>query len=200
MRWLLALLSANKRHELELEEDYTRCFEALGGMSPTDARKCVRNLIQRAKEQSTLAYATDSPETRGNNLPNDRILLERLHGEGVSEADIRWWWGLPDLDRRMFLLTDDFFRMTYAFTQIENGASVEQAAIATRKAFPIYETGAASKSESFDDRPLPCEIRARVNHHREAQNASSHLAFKAELDKFSSFNAYVRWAIRQKLL
>ena len=38
-------------------------------------------------------------------------MLAKKRAEGVRDEDIRWWWSMHDLERRMMIKVDDISRL-----------------------------------------------------------------------------------------
>ena len=130
---------------------------------------------------------------------------ENLSRNGLSRGHIRLalpttiireWWNMPDLARRMVLLSEDTFRhAVFLHAQEEDGLTPEEAAARVRRKFPMYGNPDDNRSPSGEDRPLPHELRGRIDAFRQRHTAQE---IDAEIAGFSSYNAFVRDAIRRK--
>jgi hypothetical protein len=70
--------------------------------------------------------------------PAIRAKLEAKRADGVTDQDIRWWWNLHDLERRMMLLDDDNSRLAFILDKTEHqGLTAEQAVAELRRFMPI---------------------------------------------------------------
>lgn len=166
-----------------------------------DARKAATQWVAMARQQAeaegTLDLDYDGHMKAVEASAVERERLQAKREDGVTEDDLRWWWGLHDLDRRMLLLDDDNTRMAFFAAKLEAGMSAEQAARELRRALPIYGDPLDTQQTVGDDRPLPLELKGRVNRWLEKQIATSYDdAFRARLAGFSSFNAMIRTEIR----
>jgi hypothetical protein len=201
----MAWLSSRPDHEKQLEHDYVLLLQTCG-LPPPAAGQMVREMIDTAKEISA-REGSRIPANFGDVLiaseatdARTKELLEAKRREGVRDEDIRWWWNLPDLDRRMFLLTDDHFHMAAASNGVRTGLTIQEAVALSQKTLPIYGDPRDTSKLAGDNRPLPLEIRDRVNRYRERQSALDPASHKRDRDAASSFNALVRAAMRRREL
>jgi hypothetical protein len=123
-------------------------------------------------------------------LPQKRV-------EGVRDEDIRWWWNLSDVERRMMLKYDDACRFASTMSALGRitGRSEKDAlklALAiTKKTSPVFGNHNASPYADGEDRPLPCELKNRVNSYLQKRKKESGND-KVETEGFSSLNAFLR--------
>lgn len=98
--------------ERELEEMYSQMLSQLPtGMSLEQARKEVRKAIIVCKEQAMKEGTSDLPDNFGNLLiqaaesgdPKAKKIVDKARKEGATDEDIREFWNLNDLQRRMVL-------------------------------------------------------------------------------------------------
>lgn len=126
--------------------------------------------------------------------------------EGVREEDFRWWWNLSDVERNMMIISDDISKYQIYCMEIENKSNLmeenrKEAAIETvRKLFPIYGTPADTIQASSDDRPLPIELKNRINNYLQKISRENPEQFKRELGLSSTFNALIRKKIKAGVL
>ncbi len=120
-------------------------------------------------------------------------LLAKKRAEGVRDADIRWWWNLHYLERRMMLAVDDIYRLTmFAHVREEKGVDPGQAASHVRKHMPMYGDPSDSTHATGEDRLLPYELKERINVYFEKRAKTDPTGFKQEIAEASSFNALLR--------
>lgn len=189
--------------EQEIEDIYLSMYQTLRGMSQSEARATVRQMIQQAKKEAEEQGTAQIPPGFGDRIlaeqsTNDRFrtMLQAKRAEGVRDDDMRWWWNLVELERQLMMIEDNMTRLA-AFTQYrEEGLTSDEAAARVRRAFVIYGSPSDTTHSSGDDRPLPCELRDRVNVwlQRVAEDGGAEL--KAQADAASSFNALIRRKIR----
>ena len=128
---------------------------------------------------------------------NTHKVLEKKRREGVRDEDIRWWWNLDNLEKMMMLKVDEFHRMAlHIKCRQEDGLSVERAAEQVRKHHPIFGDPEDTTHTQGDDRPLPEELKDRINIYVEKRFANDSEIFKKEVEQSSTFNALVRKEIR----
>ncbi len=172
--------------ERELEEFYVDMYVSAKGFSRSDARKAIREFIQQAKEEAQREGTADLPQNFGDELlaiestdEKVKAMFSKSRKEGVTDEDIRWWWNMPDLERRLMLKDDENSRIALL-----------------KKFHPMYGNPNDTSKSSGDDRPLPFELEDRINRYIEMRREQGGDFFKADLEATSSFNALVRREIR----
>ncbi|MBU2621269.1 MAG: hypothetical protein KKD92_03005 [Proteobacteria bacterium] len=189
----------------ELEAEYLPSFLATG--VPDDmAMDLFQSLYQAAKSAS--AEQDPLPPRYGDILlrreqidPNVQLILANRRAEGVRDADIRWWWNLPDLDRHLIQKVDEMFRIA-AFTKFteEDGMTSEDAGKMISKHYPIFGDPSATSTTSGDDRPLPVELKDRISAYMMRRSQEDLAQLQAGINAASSVNAFVRSEIRRERL
>jgi hypothetical protein len=184
--------------ERELVQLYTGMIDACG---MPDAKCIVKELLALAKQQAS----SDS------NLPPDfgevliqremsddstRQLLAKKRAEGVTDADIKWWWGLDKIERRMLIVFDDWFRMAAYKKHRAEGKSEEEALSLLSKSLPIFGDPEETKNLKGDDRPLPFELKERINRWVEVVLLNEPIGTSSEFQSTGSMNALIRSEIR----
>jgi hypothetical protein len=184
-----------------LEESYVRSFSQVG-WSPSEARQTVRAMLQRADERSRSQGTDKYPPNFGDILLKNRendsqaaTIVARLHEDGVTDDDIRWWWNLHDLERCMLAENDEMSRFALFRQAREQGQSQEEAKQQVVKHFPIFGD---PQESTGDDRPLPFELKDRINRFLESPGNQQYLRSNAL--RFSSMNAYIRDRIKNDAL
>lgn len=192
--------SEESDHEKQLETQYAQVI-ALSGMPERAARQMVREMIQKAK-QDAKQEGTKLPPNFGDVLlatehtdARTRQLLAEKRREGVKDLDIRRWWNLPDLDRRMCHAMDEHMKMAGVFGGVEQGLSPDEAIDKIMKILPVYGDPRDTSKLTGANRPLPFELRDRVTTWQETRRLIDAAGFKRDRDAASSFNALVRMAI-----
>ena len=107
---------------------------------------------------------------------------------------------MPDLERRLMLKDDDNSRMAAFIHHREQGTSKEEAAVEVKKFNPMYGDPNDTSKSSGDDRPLPYELKDRINRYIEMRVKQGADSYKADLEASSSFNALVRREISKDKL
>ena len=199
MGFLSKLFGESSTHETELEEMYVDMYVSAKGFSRSEARKAIRGFIQQAKEEAQKEGTVNLPPNFGDELlarestdENVKTMLLKSRKEGVTDEDIRWWWNMPDLERRLMLKDDDLSRMAAFMHQVEQGTITEEAAVEVKKFHPMYGDPSDTGKSSGDDRPLPYELKDRINRYIEMRVKQGADSYKADLEASSSFNALVR--------
>jgi hypothetical protein len=196
--------------EKEVEELYSQILSQEGtGMTQKGARVMVREAMALCKAQAIKEGTANLPSNYGDLLlkaaesgdQDSRIIVDKAHIEGSTDDDIQEYWNLPDLMRRMVYWSENVFRVSFAMGQWDHDLSKDEqqeAAIQIRKAFPMYGDPADVRVTSGEDRPLPQELRGRVDRWRmRIINEWGKEGLKAKLEKYSTFNALVREEIRR---
>ncbi len=202
----MGFFSKKSSAESELEELYVNMYVSVKGFSPSEARKTIRTFIQQAKEEAQREGTADFPPNFGDVLlsrestdEKTRAMLSAKRKEGVTDEDIRWAWNMLDLERRLMLKEDDDenSRIALFMHHLDQGHSQEEAAVRVKKFHPMYGDPNDTSKSSGDDRPLPFELKDRINRYIETRSQQGADSFKADLEASSSFNALVRREIRK---
>jgi hypothetical protein len=189
--------------EQQIEDTYVPMYVAGKGMSLNEARKAVRDLIQQVKEEAEKEGTADIPQDYGDTLIDSehktqaiKTMLEKRRKEGVRDEDIRWWWNMHDLERRFLDKDDELSRVALFIHNIQEGRSSEEAAALVKKYFPIFGDPDDTSTSSGDDRPLPYELKDRINIYIQNRSTDSGANYKKDIEKYSSFNSLVRREIK----
>ena len=190
--------------EKKLEKLYIPMFESVIG-SKSEAKEAFKALIDKIKRDSKKQGTSNLPLNFGDMLlEREKTTEEIMHmlakkrEEGVTSDDIRWWWNLHDLERRAMLEVDEMYRYALFNTAIdEEGSAPEEAAKKVRKHFPTYGDPFDTTHGDGDDRPLPPELKQRINVYTEHRIATNPDQFRQEAETFSSLNAMMRAEIKK---
>lgn len=131
-----------------------------------------------------------------------RQKLSKKKAEGVKDEDVRWWWNLNDIERRIMLKQDDISRMTLFMSELEKSnepskeKAADKAAAKVRKFHPTYGDLDDTKHTTGDDRPLPYELKDRINIYIEKRARENSEKYKNEIEQSSTFNALIRKEIK----
>ena len=96
--------------EKELEETYVTLLQTvlLPSVPPSEVKSLVNEMLNQAKDESHRDGTSNLPRDFGEVLlqkeasdKNTQLFLAKRKSEGVKDADIKWWWGMSDLERRM---------------------------------------------------------------------------------------------------
>ena len=132
-----------------------------------------------------------------------RSVLPQKKAEGVRDNDIRWWWNLNDVERKMMLKVDEFHKLALYMEARESGKSERDAGKIIWGAHPIYtEADPNTKPEKIpldskrEDYPLPIELKDRINRYIEKRAEDDPEKIKQDIKGFSTFNAFIRKKIK----
>jgi len=185
--------------ERKLVQFYAGMLETCG--NPTgDAKRTARELLAIAKREAR--SDPDLPPNFGDLLierevtdDSTRQMLAKKRAEGVTDADIKWWWGLDKLERRLLIVVDDWFRMAAFKKYRAEGMSEEQAISQLGKSFPIFGGPEDTKNVKGDD-PLPFELKERINQWAGRALQDKALETATSSRSAGSMNALIRNEIR----
>ena len=192
----------NKYNEMEkrILEHYSKFFSDMG---LPDAERMTKDFLDKAIEDSKKAGRYDlknigdtlleKEKSSGQANPN----FESKRKEGVRDGDIKWWFNLNDIERLMMLKVDEFHRLALFIKEKEEGKTDDEADAVVRKHHPIYGDLNDETHGSGDNRPLPLELKDRINIYIEKQGISN-AEFKKKIDSFTTLNALIRKEIRDE--
>lgn len=203
MGFLSDLFSSRSDYERQLEDTHAQMFQSMMGIPASEARRTARDMIRDAKEELKRSDAANLPRDYGDQLlqreSTDPSVKEQFAGkrqEGVTDADIRWWWNLPAIERVLMEKVDGLQRYAICVKQSGESHTPEQAAVALRKVHPMYGDPADTSETTGDDRPLPYELKDRVNAYIRKRMQDDPATYKKDIAKSSTFNALIRRGIR----
>jgi hypothetical protein len=171
-----------------LEPQYVSFFKESMSMPEEIAREIFKTLAEEQIEAARRESTDRLPDSFGE------ILLERektdeqvrnafapKRAEGVTDEDIAFWWNMHDLERRLICRVDEMNRILL-FEKLVHG------------------DGVAEPEAADDDRPLPFELKWRVNRYITKRTEADSGGFREEVEASTSLNAILRKAVRQKKL
>jgi len=183
--------------ERELLDLYTQEFQKMGIPEPSRmAEGLLDEAIKEAKKIELPPNAGDKILEKEKNDEKTHQVLEKKRREGVRDEDIKWWWNLDDVERTMMLKVDEFHRLTLHIKCREDGLSLEQTAEQVRKHHPIYGNPEDVAHTQGEDRPIPEELKDRINIYVIKRFTENPEKFKKEMERFSTFNALIRKEVR----
>ena len=137
-------------------------------------------------------------EVRKGNPAAMRIVT-KAKSEGATDADIREWWNFSQEKRQEVLDSEDVFRVAMFMAATEDGKDTDSAAADVRRTFPMYGDPADETHTTGDDRPLPHELRGRVDRFRKKHGGAA-IRTWMERDSFTNYNAFLRQRILRREL
>lgn len=190
----------------ELEDLYVPMFQMMMGMAPSQAKSTFRDLYKQAEEEAKAEGSLNLPLNLGDILlekesseEKTKSMLAKRRNEGVRDEDIRWWMNRHELDRKMMIKIDDMNRLAlFIKSREEDGLTKDEAAIRVKKFFPIFGDPNDTSTSTGDDRPLPFELKDRINIYIENRSQLDSEMYKKEIEKTSSFNALIRNEIKKE--
>ncbi|MFH0982098.1 MAG: hypothetical protein V2A79_11210 [Planctomycetota bacterium] len=165
--------------------------------SAKNARKVAEQMVDQVKSEAeaegTLhrGYAVETILNRANSDPALRAWLEARRADGVTDDDVRWWYSLHELERRMMILEESTSRAAIFLGKQREGSTPEQAAAEVRRSLPMYGDPTDTEHTTGEDRPLPDELRRRVNLWLQKVSGDPE-AFRRRLASATSYNALIR--------
>ncbi len=173
------------------------------GMGEAEARQIavemLETAIERAREEGTLDLPPgmgDEIFAKADSVPQYRQMIDSRLAEGATEEECRWWWNLPEVERQLLKVQDDTARYACSRYDREQGRSEEEAWARVRKTFAMYGSIDAVAQESGDDRPLPYELKNRINRWLAEVVAQRPDEFKRRAGEFPTLNAFIRAEMR----
>ncbi len=175
------------------------------GQPRREAESVVRDAIKQCKAEMAADgtdrlrdnIGTQIVEEARNGHEGSKAIIKPAVEEGATLKDIEEWWNLPELARRMVQWSENSFRIAIFMQAKEEGLSAEAAGKRVHMMFPTYGNPEDSNNQKGDDRKLPDELRGRVDAFRQSHGAQY---ISEQVKNFSSYNAFVRHAIKEGLL
>jgi hypothetical protein len=199
------LFGSSSDIEKRLEYSYVTVMKEKMQMSESKARKIVRDTIQHEKEVSMREGTFQLPLNNGDRMLEQEFTKEEIKSqlvkkrkEGVRDDDIRWWWNMHDLERRMIVAFDSIIKMwAYKVYTETDGLSEKDAIEKLNRHFPIWGDPDDITHFTEDDRPLPFELKDRVNLFVEKRRTTDPEGFNKAMESSSSLNALIRKLIKR---
>ena len=126
-------------------------------------------------------------------------ICTKAKSEGATDTDIREWWNFAQAQRQAVLDSEDRFRLATFMHATEGGKDDDGAAAEVRRIFPMYGDPADETHTTGEDRPLPHELRGRVDRFRKKHGGSA-IRTWMERAGFTNYNAFLRERIRRREL
>ena len=176
------------------------------GMPPSQAQSLAADIVKRAKQTLTAAdmASTMTVEGMGDKLlanlgqaPVFADIVKTLAAQGVTEADIRTWHNLSQLERKVLLDTDTLIIIAFVKTLADQSGDQEAAAKEAGVVYPIYVWDFTQYVPTTPNPSLPAELKLRVNRYRDARQSTDPSTFISELRADGTFNEHVRRRIQR---
>jgi len=202
MGFLSNLFGGLSDFEAQLVETYTLIYSQTG-LSPSEAKSSAKEMMKKAKANARALGRQNLPPNLGDALlqgneavPGLFACLDQARCDGATDDDIRQWWNMTEIERQMVILHDNTNRMGVFVVSMQQGMMPDEAARQVRKTFPMFGNPDDTSNSSGEDRPLPFELKDRVNRWVERMARKESEAFKQRMEVGTSVNAVVRAAIR----
>jgi hypothetical protein len=207
---LFNFLKYNKK-EKALLNDCSQIMSMMFGISSADAKKIAEDTLDRAIEASKKEGTYYLPENFGDIILGDagsdnptikkiaesiRHKLPMIKKEGVREEDVRWWWNLNDIERHMMLKEDENAREALFIDRLKKDDLPDKAAEKVRKFHLMYGDPDDTSLTTDDDRPLPYELKDRINNYIQKRIDDNSEKYKNDIEQSSTFNALIRKEIK----
>lgn len=184
----------------QLEDAYVPIFETLLGMPAAEAKNAFSTLCRKAEDEAAAEGSLNLPVNLGDILldreatdEKSHRMLQKRRREGATDEDIRWWMNRHELDRKLMMKVDEIYRVAlFSKLRQEEGCSEEDATAMVRKLFPVYGDPDQPGAPGGEDRPLPFELRQRINSYIEKRTRSDMQSYNDEVARSTSFNALIR--------
>lgn len=202
MGFLSKISGTSSNIENQLRDQYLPAFQAIG-MSLREAKSTFQNLFQLGNQEADKEGSIDLPLNLGDVLLKKeateegiKSMLAKRRKEGVRDEDIKWWMNRHELDRKMMAKFDEMSRMALYRYSKDKGMSDDKAAARVRKYLPIYGDPEDTSNTSGDDRPLPYELKDRIDIYIQKRSQSNPFTYKSDIEQSTTFNALVRREIQ----
>lgn len=187
----------------QLENLYIPMFQMMG-MTATQARSTFSDLYRQAESEAKAEGTVNLPTNLGDILLEKegsrqemQFMLAKRRKEGARDEDIKWWMNRHELDRKMMMKVDDMSRLAlFMKFREEDQLSEEEAAKHVKKHFPIFGDPDDTTTSTGEDRPLPFELKDRINLYIQERSQRDPAKYKKDMAESSSFNALIRKEIR----
>lgn len=189
----------NDSLEKQCEELYSNFFVSIG-YTEKRARKEIRKVIAECKAEAKKDGWEKLPDKYGDwLLENAKLgnilavkIVEKARLNGAKDEDIRNYWNMKEWERRLMIWYDNMFRLPAFYKLEDEGLSEVLAVKKLNKSFPYYGDPDDTTICSGEDRPLPYEIKDRVNSYMEKCGFSNFGEIEAKSRNYSSMNAFIR--------
>lgn len=162
--------------------------------------------VQQALQQAQVQAAQDDKIYRLPDQYGDLLMAGAVKGDedcqafvaralqgGANEEDLRQWWNLPDLTRRMYEWEHEIILHDFYQELLQKDLSESEVMMNLFRMLPFYGDPEDESTFAGDSRPLPEELRLRVFAWAEQTTGELHpAALREEAIPYPSMNAYLR--------
>jgi hypothetical protein len=191
--------------EKSLEPLYVTFFQESMSMPEDIAHEVYKAFVQDLKEAAQREGTDRLPDSFGDILLEKEKTDETVRNafvpkraDGVTDEDIAVWWNMHDLERRMICKIDEMNRvLLFERLMQSSGMTEPEAAQLVAKRFPVYGDREHLVLSTEDDRPLPFELKWRINQYLSQRTETDPADLQEEVEASTSLNALLRKALRQ---
>lgn len=188
----------------QLEAFYVPMFQTMMGMTFAQAKSTFHDLYRQAESEAKKEGSINLPTNLGDILlekestrQETKSMLAKRRKDGVRDEDVRWWMNRYELDRKMMIKVVDISKLAlFMELREQDRFSEEEAAREVKKYFPIFGDPDDTSTSHGDDRPLPFELKDRINAYIQKRSQTDPAEYKKEISESSSLNALIRKEIR----
>lgn len=188
----------NDSLEKQCEGLYSNLFVLLG-YTDEQAREKVRNVIAECKAEAKKDGWEKLTDNYGDwLLENAKLgnimaikIVEKARRNGAKDEDIRNYWNMKEWERRLVIWYDNIYRIAGYEKLVNEGLSEDLAVKKLNRSFPYYGDPDDTSKCSGEDRPLPYEIKDRVNSYMIKCGFSNIEEIEVKLGNYSSMNAFI---------
>lgn len=185
--------------EKSLLNQYATLLTPIMG-SETEALNAAISIVERAKEESINEGTFDLPLNFGDILIENengddwaKSYLKKVRNEGVKDDDVKNWHNLHDIERKAMIIIDEIHHLTTANTCERKGINDPNEILKKiRKVHPFYGDPADLSQDLGEDRPLPYELKIRINDYIMRRAMNDPEKYKEDMETYTSFNALIR--------
>ena len=189
--------------ELELIGMLIAHFKSVNDVNLTNAiadpSKIAEELVDSAIKESKDNHCYNLPKNFGDLIlesekTGQMILknLKEIRADGVSDDDIRQWWNLDDVERRVSVNMMEINKL-YLFNLYKqrDGLTPKDAVTMSLKYYPLFGDPKDTSRFQGNDRPLPQEFLPKIDAYMRMRSLERE-QYEADLKESSSFNALFR--------
>jgi hypothetical protein len=184
--------------ETNLENQYVPLIQSRIGLSYSQSISLFNDLLKMLKEESKNEGVLQIPSgdillENENTNQKFKNFLDKIRKEGVRDEDIRWWWNLHDLERRM-IKKFDLINQNTILNKLreEENMTADELKNVVRKYFPLYGDPDNITNDSGEHRPIPYELQGRIKKYIERRLTIDREDYRKDLEISESFNSLIR--------
>ncbi len=188
----------------QLEDENLYFLQTHTGYSYDEAKKIFDSIFEEVQVDSKNEGTDSLPDLFGNKIlemessdPDVKNVLDKKRKEGVSDNDIRWWWNMNDIERRLKIKLLEIQKNTF-ISKIcsQYGLNTEEAEKIFRKSHPVFGAPEDNMEIPDEDQPLPYELMDKIFVFIDRIYQLNDKDIIEEVSKSSTFNAFLRHQIK----